>query len=315
MKIFILEPTGQKSYELFSTMVETFMSQGHIFIEKAVDADVIFYDLWNVGGIYCKRDVETILFWQKPVVVFDFKDQWGSPQHRPNWWGFDENKILGEKCSDGQRWAVHLKQLLDAGLVKLCFVRKMAKGWGYPDWVRPIECCIWPGHDFEPASRDDYVNRPHDACFIGNATPWRANAVGTLIKFGFDVRFFFPYFRMEHDEWLQEHRYSKTFIEADGGGFGSERIYQLATISAQLRIRNEQRMAYPWTDGVNCLEVGSWMGCVSEIGENELLRQRLNDHDFMYSIYMNGVKHLHAYYTPEARSRYVLEQMATVGLR
>ena len=87
MKIFILQPTGQKSWHLFDTMEKTFSERGHEFVLNAEDAQVVFFDLWNHGGVYYKRDVEKVLFWQLPVVGFDFQDQWGSPEHRPNWWG------------------------------------------------------------------------------------------------------------------------------------------------------------------------------------------------------------------------------------
>lgn len=323
MKVFVLQPTGQKSYQLFDTMVETFMSQGHTFIEKAVDADVIFYDLWNLGGVYCKRDVDTILFWQKPVVVFDFKDQWGSPQHRPNWWGFDDNKILGEMSAKDQRWAVHLKQFLEAGLVKLCLMRKMAKSWEYPEWVRPIEVAMWPDHDFEPVSKGEFSSRPNDICFIGNATPWRANLAFGMASFSsgygiceeflkFDC--FFPFIRLEHEEWLSRHREAKFFVEADGGGFGSERPMQLITVSAMIRQKNDQRMAYPWVDGINCVEIGNTWGQIED-GDSEKIFNLLHIPDDLHQIYLNGIQHAHDYYTPEARSRYVLEQMATVGLK
>lgn len=314
MKIFVLEPTGQKSYQLFDTMVETLMSQGHTFIEKAVDADVIFYDLWNVGGIYCKRDVDTILFWQKPVVCFDFKDQWGSPLHRPNWWGFDDNKILGEMSAKDQRWAVHLKQFLEAGLVKLCLMRKMAKSWEYPEWVRPIEVAMWPDHDFEPVSKDELMWRPNEVGFIGNATPWRANAATSLLSRVKSSDFFFPFHRLPHEEWLKRHRECRMFMEADGGGFGSERPMQLITIAPMLKIRNDQRMAHPWVDNVNCIEVGRMYGEVT-LEEAEWVHKKCYDGEFLHQIYLNGIQHAHDYYTPEARSRYVLEQMATVGLK
>lgn len=314
MKVFLLQPTGQKSYQLFDTMVGKFSERGHSFVHDVADADVVFYDLWNVGGIYSKRDVEKVIFWQRPVVGFDFKDQWGDAHFRPQWWGFDGNKILGQKAEDGHAWAIHLKEFLGVGLVKLMFVRKMAKSWTYPDWVRPIEVAIWPDHDFDLVSMQEFAARPHGVCWIGNATPWRANAVSSLCRGRIDVDFFFPLHRLEHADWLARHRNSIMFLEADGGGFGSERPAQLGRLAVQLRVRNDQKMAHPWVDGVNCIEVGDSMGIVTK-EECESLKDKLSDIPLMYSIYMNGAHHLRKHYSTDARANYVLEQMETVGLK
>lgn len=314
MKIFILEPTGHKSDYLFQTMEETFRAHGHEFIGRPDDADVIFYDLWNIGGIYCRRDVEKVLFWQKPVVYFDFKDQWGSPQHRPNWWGFDDYKILNERATQDQRWAVHLREFLEAGLVKVGFMRKMAKSWEYPSFVKPIECVMYPGHDFEPVTQDSFAARKFDVCFIGNATPWRANAATSLALAGINADFFFPFHRLENDEWLSRHANARMFLEADGGGFGSERPYQLATIAPMLKVRNDQHMAFPWTDGENCIEVGDQWGSISEKEAFEARKVFINL-NMSYGIYLNGIAHLHAHYTPEARSLYILDTLKEAGIK
>lgn len=320
MRIFILEPVGHKSYQLFDTMEETFRQMGHEFCHDVADADVVFYDLWNIGGIYCKRDVDKVLFWQRPVVGFDFKDQWGSPNHRPNWWGFDGFLILHKKAGEGQAWAIHLKQFLEAGLVKLMFMRKMCKSWDYFDWVRPIECCIYPGHDFEPATEDEFWHKRSEVCWIGNATPWRANFMFSLGRFResgeepMAIDCFFPNERVSNAEWIARHRDAFMFVEADGGGFGSERPYQLGFLAAMLKQKNDQRMAFPWTDGVNCVEIGDELGRV-EFPEWKRVSDLCNSPHALYQIYLNGIQHLRDHYTPEARSRYVLEQMEIVDLK
>lgn len=313
MKFFILEPTGNSSWELFSTFTRTFEELGHSFVLDAADCDAVLYDLWNFGGVYSRRDVDKVLFWKKPVVGFDFKDQWGSPEHKPKWWGFDGNLILETKASEDERWAVHLKQFIDAGLLRLMFVRKMSKSWEYPNWTRPIEVAVWPDHDFTAQPFSQFEMRNFDAAFIGNATPWRANAAWSLARH-LNCDFFFPLHRLEHDDWLSRHRDSLMYLEADGGGFGSERPQQLTCVAVQLRIRNDHRMAFPWTDGVNCLEVGDQWGLVTE-DECDRLKTELGDLENMYRIYLSGIDFLRMNYSTEARARYVLEQMATVGLQ
>lgn len=294
-------------------MEKTFAEKGHEFCLNPADADVIFYDLWNVGGRYIKRDVEQILFWQKPVVGFDFKDQWGSPEHRPNWWGWDDFAPLREKSSQDHAWATHLLQFLEAGIIRIMFMRKMCQSWVYPSWVAPIECAIWPEHDFDPCTKDALCKRTHDVCFIGNATPWRANAACDLAAGGINGDFFFQLHRIEHEKWLGRHAHAKMFLEADGGGFGSERPYQLATLAPMLKIKNDQKMAHPWKNGENCIEIGGTWGNVMPYECRELKRS-LMDLDWLHQIYLNGVQHLHDHYSTEARANYVLQQMKGAGL-
>lgn len=315
-KFFILEPVGQRSYALFDTMVEPFRARGHEFVNDAADADVVFFDLWTGLGVFNKHDVEKALFWQKPVIAFDSFDYWGSPEFRPNFWSFDDCKILRQKVDEYVPWAVRLNQFMRAGLLKVCFVRKMSKSWldQYPSWCRPFECAIWPDHDFEPVSKNEYKDREFDTCFIGNATPWRANAAVGLKTHGLLADFFFPFHRIEHQAWLSRHRNACTFLEADGGGFGSERPYQLGLISAMLKAKNDQHMAFPWTHGVNCIEFGNQWGEMASHDEGCSLRKLFGDFDFLYQIYEGGVAHLKAHYTNEARAEYILSEMHKEGL-
>ena len=191
-------------------------------------------------------------------------------------------------------------------------MRKMSKSWEYPGFVRPFELVQYPDHDFEPACKDDFNRRLHDICFIGGASPWRANLACSILTYNQEIfaDFFFPFHRIEHEDWLNRHRAARWFIEADGGGFGSERPYQLITIAPMARMRNDQRMAHPWTDGVNCIEIGDTWGRISGEDGSKLWMSG----DISHGIYLAGIQHMHDHYFPAARSAYLLEQMANAGI-
>ena len=316
MNIFILEPIGQRSYLLFDTMEATFRQQGHEFVSSAATAEVCFFDLWNGYGEYYETDVDAVIKAGMPVVVWDFFDQWGDATHRPNWWGFDDCKKLHEKAAKGERWARILELMLSFNPLKVSFTRKLSSSWEYPSWVKPIDCCLYPDHDFAPATLSELMSRTNDFCWIGNSSPWRATAICDLVqRFGQEgIDRQFTYDRIPHAEWLDRHRNARMFIEADGGGYGSERPFQLGTIAPMLKIRNDMRSYAPWTDGVNCIEVGQPDGHISEHEVTGLI-DLLRDSPRLYQIYRNGIDHLHQHYSPTARAEYVLNTMAEAGLK
>lgn len=317
MKIKAISPAEFTTPMLYETFVDTFHENGHEFVDLVENADVIFFDLHSGFAPYKVGEVDAVQNKGIPVVVFDAFDYWSTHKHRPEWHGWDDWKMLNEKALKNQDWAMWLRSFLRNRQVKLYFMRKMSESWTYPDYVRPLELIKYPDHDFPLVSVDELAYRPYDICFIGNATPWRANMVCDLVKAGFKVDYFFPFHRMEHDEWLVRHRQAKLFLEADGGGFGSERPYQLATLSPMLRQRNDQLMAHPWSPRLNCLEAGDYMGNLvdgeSMCDQREIL-DILEDTDQLHSIYLNGIEHLHTNYSAKARSLYILEQMSSVGI-
>lgn len=190
------------------------------------------------------------------------------------------------------------------------FVRKMDKTKTYPPNVYPYEYTIQK--DFPITTKEELYSRPYDICFIGNESPTRRNVVKGLEEAGFkmDVHWTSEKGKISHEEWLNRHRQSKLFLSADGGGFSDERSYQLITIAGFLKNKNNHLQVYPFTDAVSCLEVSEH----PTQEELEGLKAVLNDPDYLYEIYTEGVGHMKKYYSEEARCKYILSILKREGV-
>jgi len=304
MNILFISPTGFSSPGLFEWM--HFESFGHHIVTDPNIADIAFFDSHSGFAPYDWNVLDIVLARKIPVVYFDAFDYWGCENTQSSWIGFNNWKPLAEKIAQRQEWAMFLNRSLNAGTLKVYFMRKMQASQPYPGFVYPLEYCQFPDHMFQPVTKDQLFTRPHDVCFIGASSPWRANLVCSLLQ---DKRLkvdcFWPFVRIPHDEWLNRHRQAKLFIEADGGGFGSERPYQLITIAPMLRQRNDEKMANPWTGNVNCVEVGNIWGEVTN-SEIENIISITRDPDRLYEIYINGIQHMNINYSKTARTTYIL---------
>jgi len=301
VKVFYLSPLHFVSPQLF----ETFS------FEKSdiENADVCFFDMHNGFDGYDFSVIHEVVERRLPVVYFDFSDHIGAEDLRVNWFGFDNWRGLE---SNSQDWAVALKLFISNNLLRIYFMRKMSVRESYQPFVYPIELTLYPNHDFAPAAKWELTSRPYDMTFIGNSSPCRANMVCDLVP-DFKINYLFTLVRLENAAWINEHYKGKFFIEADGGGFGSERFLQLMFIAPMVRQRNDQKYAYPFTDMVNCVEVGNGWGRISK-NDVEKLQSVLQDKDKMYDIYMGGMEHIKKYYSDEARNNYIENILKLNGL-
>lgn len=278
-KIIYISPEGVTTPQLFDTFKETFAGNGIGEAKNFNEADIAFIDLYSdvrpIDGII--SDILDIN--NTPIVFFQEKD-----------FGGMSKEVFNE--SD-YKW--HNGEIV-------LFVRKMDKTIQYPSWVYPYELIQYPDHDFALVSKEELFNRPNDICFIGNISPQRISVCDSFIQH-FICDFVLGEERLPHNQWLDRHRKSKLFLTADGGGFSDERPYQLMTISAMLRQKNNHFQPYPFSDCVNCLEV-SEQPTADEISG---IKAVLNDPDYLYEIYLDGVEHLKKYYSEEARANYILD--------
>ncbi len=324
MKIFAAEPIGQKSYLLMDTMVETFVRHGHTFTDDPSECDVCFFDLHTGVSPFCREMMGSIVNRGCPVVVFD-QNEYGhappgegwtdwNPLNRPTWFGLGDKSALKEKAQELD-WAFWLSEFFVLGQVKLYFMRRMTSLVEFPDYVRPLDLVIYPDHDFQAASFEEFASRPNDICFIGGRFPWRSNVIEGLSACGFKIDFQFinETGRIPHDEWLGRQEEARLYVSGDGPEDSSDRHCQLTTLAVRLKLRSFHRVPNPWTHGVNCIEACDATGRIQD-GDCEMIRALLDDPARLYQIYLNGIDHLHAHYTPEARSEYILLEMGKAAL-
>ncbi len=283
MNIIYISPLGQYNPHLFPTYKKQFTS--HWETNDPYSATHCFIEV--VSGV-CKYDKETINVIQEkniPIICFDNR----------------------EFCVNGIDWTP-VEYHPD-----IYFVRTMVKGFEYPDNVYPYDWAYFNDCDFEPASKDELFNRPYDVCFIGVESPTRTNVINALIKDGrLKVKHIFNdhLIRLPHKQWINEYREAKLAIECEGGGLTSEKFLQLFSICPSLRVVNEMKMAFPFTDGIDCLEISK----EPTNEEIEKIADILQDKNWLYDIYIGGIQTIKKYYSEEAVSNYVLDILKQNGI-
>lgn len=301
MKIYFISPIGYVTPDLFSSFIPTFESKGHTIVNDVKDADVVFFDLHSRLGGYNWEVLNVVIEKEISVVFWDAWDYGGCQDETSQWFGF--NLVRGIEGS----WTNFFIYALEKCKV-VYFMRKMDKTLDYPSWVYPYELCYYKDHDFEPVSKEELFNRPNDICFIGNTSPTRENVIKDL-KDHFKCDFSLGQERLPHEEWLNRHRQSKMFLEACGGGFGSERPYQLITIAPMLRVHSNHLIHEDFLDGEDCWEINE---IPSEVNI-ESLKFLLNS-QVLYQIYLKGIERMKTYFNEEYRANYILSVLKQEGI-
>lgn len=290
MKVFIIESIGRKSDLLFQTMSDTFQ-----FVDDVRDSNIIFYDIWCGFGEYNRKDIDLAIITNNPIFVFDFHDY----NDYVEWPGFGKWEHLQH-----EQWANILRSFKDLQRIRGYFMRKMSKRLDYPWWVYPIDCCLYPDHDFPITTADELYSRPNDIFFVGNISNEREMVCNELSKH-FKCDFVLGQERIPHDEWLNRARQSKMFLTADGGGWSDERAFQLITLAPMLKQKNNMVEYVELIDGKECWKIQPNVP-PTDIEDLKIL---LNDKEFLYEIYLNGVDKMKKYYSQEARSKYILDKI------
>jgi hypothetical protein len=292
---YFISPISHKSDYLYDTLVPTFISEGHSIVDDIEKADFVFYDLWVGCGEYDRGVIAKAIVMRLPVYVFDFFDF----NDRVTWQGFSNFENVKHEW-----WAYNLLLFLKTGLVKTYFMRKMNKTLKYPDYVKPIEHII--EYYFGEVSESDLFNREFDICFIGNTSPERRSVVSELQKyFKCDIHWTNENGKLSHEDWIKRHYSSKMFLEADGGGYGSERPFKLMSTAIMLRQKNNMFRLNDWGDGDSSIDIKE----VPTRFDIEDLQLLLSEPETLYSIYKKGNENLKTYFTAEARAKYVLNSI------
>ncbi len=286
MDIIYISPNNYVNPHLFPTYKKTFEELGHAETNKFTEATHCFIEIVSGGSSYDPNLMWLIKERELPIICFD-------------------NREFGV-MNTGTWRPLNLNP-------DIYFVRTMVKGFEYPDNVYPYDWAYFNDCDFEPVSKDELFNRPYDVCFIGVESPTRTNVINALIKDGgLKVKHIFNdhLTRLPHKQWINEYREAKLAIEIEGGGLTSEKFLQLFSVCPSLRVINEMQMAFPFTDGIDCLEISK------EPTEEEIEKviDILDDKNWLYDIYMGGIQTIKKYYSEEAVSQYVLDILKQNGI-
>lgn len=307
MRIFFISPIGLESPMLFSTFISTFQREGHVIVNEVGEADVVFFDLHNRHGGYNVNDLNTSLTRKLPLIIWDAWDYGGTIDETSEWLGNNDWEVLSriQNC----QWATFIKMALVNGNKMVWFVRKMDKNVSYQPFVHPYELIMYPHYDFPAVSQDELFNREYDFCFVGNYSPTRKNICTELSKH-FKCDFLFPEQRLPHNQWLDRHRNAKFFIECCGGGFGSERPYQLYAIAPMCKVNNSQVILNDFEDCFDCVKVDE----IPTKLDFEKIRTVLNSTITLYSLYIRGMQRMGRYFNADYRSNYILETLKKEGI-
>ncbi len=310
MKIIRLSPLGAASWFMFDTMEATFAKHGHSFTENPNVADVAFFDLGTGFSQFPVEKMTAVLSHGMSLCCFDQFERTSPPPPSPK----DVYAGVWDKAKAGIEWAIWMEAFLRNGDVKLSFIRRMpSKYIDFPAFCRPFDQVMYPWCDFPPTTEDELNSRPVDVCFAGTTGMWRENIVRDLRKSGLKVDLEFVSPRLEREEWFKRQRRSKLFLSGDGPGDCSDRPYQLFAIAPMLKFRNFHKLPAPWTHGIDCIEAADEFGNMRE-GDVEIIQGFLGNPSVLYDVYMAGIQHIKTHNTFEARSEYILKEMASVGL-
>ena len=287
MRIIYLSPIGQYNHHLFPTYQVTFGKHGHQQVYNPHEATHVFMELVS-GQVSYNQDLLKIIKERNiPIICFD-------------------NREFGGMSELGFKW-----KPIDLP-VDIYFVRTTIKGFD-PKNVFPYDWAYFDGCDFPPVSKEELFNRDYDVCYIGVEAPTRTNVINALKKDGrLKVKYIFNdhLTRLTRGQWLIEYRQSKMAIECEGGGLTSEKFLQLFSIAPQLIVNNEMIRAFPFTDGINCLDISK----EPTDQEIEKIVDIIADKDWLYELYMNGISHIKKYHSEEAVSNYILGILKQCGL-
>ena len=282
MKIIYISPVGGYNVNLFPYFYETFAANGHTWVTNVEEATHCFVELQIEGNKY-PLEFEAILMRDIPIICFDNREY---GEGRPEAW---------EKIAFSPN---------------ICFIRNMRKSFTYPENCYPFDWAVFKNSEHPLATKEELFSRPYDCSFIGTLSKTREKFTNAILR---DGRLKFDFQDRDHtkrfstyEQYLNEHRKAKLYISCDGAGLTNERPMQLYTVAAMLKNKSDLRSANPYTDLVNCIEVNE------EPTKEDIdkILYVLEDADWLYLIYTNGVKHARTHLSHDAVSNYVLKTLS-----
>jgi len=276
-------------------MRPTFIAQGDSFVDRIEDATVVFFDLHSRLADYKQSDIDFILENSVPIVTFD---EWDRGNMSNDDWPFPLTSQQKQVFDNGH-WrlkAVHFCRLLDKTKI-------------YPSNLYPYEKPIL--YEEPLCSPGELFNREYDIVYIANSAPSReAIAIALAKDERLKCKISIGSKKLPFDEFLDEHKRGKLFINSSAGGYTCERPQLLFSIAGMIRQRTDQLLANDFTHLENCLRIDS----PPTKKDLDKIFEVVNNKDYLYKIYTNGVAFMKKYYTEEYMANYILSILKQEGI-
>lgn len=287
MNIIYQSPQWGFNPRLFPTFKNYFESQGHTQTINPNEATHCFIEIQSGEVKYDEADLAIIKEMGIPIVCFDSRE-WGSLKN--------------------EAW--YPPEVVQADIY---FIRNMSKEEQYPTNAYPIDWPYFSECYFPMTTKEELNSRPYDCCLISVDSPARRNVVDAILKDGrlkLHYKFLDHTQRLSYQEWVNEHKKAKLYISCEGGGVTNERPNQLFSVAPQLQVRNNHLPANPFTDGINCVDIGEHP--TSE--DIEKVVDILEDKEWIWDIYESGVRFTKENLSGESVAKYVLETIKHLGI-
>lgn len=297
-KFYTLSPEGvPENQVLFPTIRPYFISQGHFFVDRIEEADVVLLDFHSRVSPYSELDVSFLLNKDVPVVTFDEWDRGGMSSDEwptPLTWAQQDifNNLVLQSIP-----SVHFCRLLNK--TKTNYPTNL-----YP-YEKPISYCE------TILSPDDLFEREYDIVYIANSAPSRESIAQAIRSDGrFKYVILIGEDKIPFEDFLQIHKKGKLFISSAAGGFTDERMQCLFSISGMIRQRTDQLLANDFTHLENCIRISS----PPTKEELDTIYEIVNNKDRLFEIYQNQYTFVKKYYSQEYLANYYLSTMQKHGV-
>jgi len=295
MKIYMLSPQSVPLNPcLFPTFRKTFHSNGHEFVDRISDCDVVFFDLHTRVADYNEYEIDWLSNAIVPVVTFD---EWDRGNMSKEVWPFP---LTPQQ---------ELVDVFDSTLHTVHFCRLMDKKQAYPENLYPYEKPI--SYEEIIHSPDEIFNREYDICYIANQSPSRDAIAKALME---DKRLKCDILiggkKLEFTDFLNRHKNAKLFISSGAGGFTDERVQCLFSVAGIIRERSDQVLLHDFVHQETCLRIDN----PPTKEDLDAIFEVVNDKQKLYDIYKSGYHFVKKYYSEEYIATYILETLKKEGI-
>jgi len=289
MKIYLLSPSGvPMNPVLFPTFKKTFIDNGHSFVDRIEDCDVVFMDLHTRVADYNQSDVDWVLNNDIKLVTFDEWDRGNMSNDKyPKPLTSQQVSIMAKRMGNG----VHFCRLLD-------------KTERRPPNIHPYEKPI--SYEEPLLTADELFNREYDVVFIANQSPSR-DRIAEALRIDGRLNCFISIGaeKLPFEEFVRIHKLGKLFVSSGAGGFTDERKQCLFSVAGLIQEEHNQLLARPFTNLVNCIKISN----PPTKEELDTIVEIVNNKEKLYEIYKNNYIFMKRYYSKEYLSQYILDKI------
>lgn len=292
MRFYTLSPEGvPENQVLFPTLRPTFIEQGHRFVDRIEDCDIVLFDLHSRIADYNQDDIDKLCWGRKPVATFC---EWDRGSMSTEIWPYPLTNQQAEfflHIKSGSLNAVHFCRLLD-------------KTQNYPPNLYPYEKGVL--YEEQLVGRDELFYRKYDVFFVANSSPNREKAKQILEADGrLKCNIVLGSEKIPFINWINEAKNAKFFITCSAGGFTDERMQALFSVAAQIREDTDQLLLHDFTHGENCIKIRR----EPTKQDIDTIYDIANNKERLYDIYLNCAEFVKKYYTREYIANDILQKI------